>query len=249
MKILLLNNDKVFTDKFLEIVNATSGYEMAGNSDNGMEGLDIINKTKPDVIIMDLLLSGLDGFGILKSIDCSRTKVILLTAVNSEDIILKAFAMGVCYVMLKPVKAEVVIDRIKDIVNPVTVSAQSREFSSTESVIEEKHTDARKKISKMLNDVGITPNLKGFRYIRSAVLMVVGNEEIIESVTKTIYPTIGDEYNTTAVRVERAIRHAIESAWERDGGETIKKIFSLPENTKRLTNSEFIGLASEYISG
>ncbi|MCD8238322.1 MAG: sporulation transcription factor Spo0A [Clostridiales bacterium] len=252
MKIFILDSNKKTLSELEKFFSSKNRFEVVGCADNGIDGLKGINETKPDVVVMDLILNNLDGFGVLKELDTSSVKVVVTTAMCSDEIVSSCFAMGVKYVLIKPYDFEILADRISGI-----VSAENKEVKeirgfapssiSSVSVSAAPAEVGTKSVTTLLRDIGITPNLKGFRYLRLAISMVVENEAVIETVTKVIYPGIAKEFKTTPVRAERAIRHAIETAWERDGGETMKKVFNLPNNIKRPTNSEFIGLAAEYL--
>lgn len=246
MKLFLLDSNKKILSNLTAYFGEKNDFEIVGAADNGIDGLNGIIDTKPDVIIMDLILSGMDGFAVLNNLGETDSRIIVTTAMCSDEIVTRAFSMGVGYVMIKPYDFDNLYTRIIDIMTPVDEGA--RVFENPAGVA---HTsgaaDTKRMITKLLHDIGITPNLKGFRYLRSAVTMVLEDEAVIEAVTKIIYPEIAKEYKTTPVRAERAIRHAIETAWERDNGENIKRVFKLPASTKRPTNSEFIGLSSEYL--
>ncbi len=257
MKIFILDSNKKTLSELEGFFSSKNRFEVAGCADNGIDGLKRIKETKPDVVVMDLILSDLDGFGVLKELDTNSVKVVVTTAMCSDEIVSSCFAMGVKYVLIKPYNFEILADRISGIVSaenkevretrgfaPSGVSAAPVSAAPVSAAPAEVGT---KSVTTLLRDIGITPNLKGFRYLRLAISMVVENEAVIETVTKVIYPGIAKEFKTTPVRAERAIRHAIETAWERDSGETMKKIFNLPNNIKRPTNSEFIGLAAEYL--
>ncbi|MCD7855290.1 MAG: sporulation transcription factor Spo0A [Clostridiales bacterium] len=248
MKIFILDSNFSELERFF---SSSNRFEVAGCADNGNDGLKGINETKPDVVVMDLFLSGLDGFGVLKKLDTSSCKIVVTTAKCSDEIISRCFSMGASYVLIKPYDFDILAERICDIADAEkNVVKENKGFSAApvSGFAPVSFADAgTKSVTTLLRDIGITPNLKGFRYLRLAISMVVENEAVIETVTKVIYPGIAKEFKTTPVRAERAIRHAIETAWERDGGETMKKVFNLPNNIKRPTNSEFIGLAAEYL--
>ncbi len=247
MKIFILDSNRKTLSNLKNFFADKKDFNVVGTADNGLDGLNGINEKNPDVVIMDLILGGLDGFGVIQQLDTTAVKIMVTTAMCSDEIVARAFSMGVKYVMIKPYDPEILMRRIMDIL--VTSENSGEVFGNmTNDLIHiGASADKKKYITKLLHDIGITPNLKGFRYLRSAITMVMEDEAIIEAVTKVIYPEIAKEYKTTPVRAERAIRHAIETSWERDDGQTITNVFNLPKSSKRPTNSEFIGLAAEYL--
>ncbi|MCD8214809.1 MAG: sporulation transcription factor Spo0A [Clostridiales bacterium] len=249
MKIFILDSNAKTLSNLKSFFAEKNGFDVVGTADNGLDGLNGIKEKKPDVVVTDLILGGLDGFGVISQIDTSEIKVMVTTAMCSDEIVARAFSMGVKYVLIKPYDPEVLIRRINDILaTPIENTDKGFNNAVSNDLIHIVNTtDKKKQITSLLHDIGITPNLKGFRYLRSAITMVIEDEAIIEAVTKVIYPEIAREYKTTPIRAERAIRHAIETSWKRDEGETITKVFNLPKSAKRPTNSEFIGLAAEYL--
>ncbi|MCD8090868.1 MAG: sporulation transcription factor Spo0A [Clostridiales bacterium] len=247
MKIFILDSNRKTLSSLKSFFEDKDDFDVVGTADNGLDGLNGIKDKKPDVVVMDLILGGLDGFGVIQQLDTSSVNIMVTTAMCSDEIVARAFSMGVKYVMIKPYDPEILVRRITDILSPAENSGEVFGSTTNDLIHIGNTADKKKYITKLLHDIGITPNLKGFRYLRSAITMVMEDEAIIEAVTKVIYPEIAKEYKTTPVRAERAIRHAIETSWERDGGETITNVFNLPKSSKRPTNSEFIGLAAEYL--
>lgn len=247
MKLFLLDTNKIILSALKDFFDEKAEFDIIGVADNGIDGINGINDMKPDVVIMDFILGGMDGIEVIKKMDSPGSKIVVTTAMCSDEIVAKAFSLGVSYVMIKPYDFENLYERIIDFMTPSENASKVFEKSYFDEPQVYSPAENKKRITKLLHDIGITPNLKGFRYLRSAVTMVLEDEGVIEAVTKIIYPEIAKEYKTTPVRAERAIRHAVETAWERDNGNNIKTVFNLPISTKRPTNSEFIGLASEYL--
>ncbi|MCD8158247.1 MAG: sporulation transcription factor Spo0A [Clostridiales bacterium] len=249
MKIFILDSNRKTLTNLKGFFAEKEEFEVVGTADNGLDGLNGIRELEPDIIVMDLILGGIDGFGVIGQLDTNKVKILVTTAMCSDEIVFRAFSMGVKYVMIKPYDPEILVRRISDIfaISENSGVGYAGVSNVSNDLIHVNTTDKKKYITNLLHDIGITPNLKGFRYLRSAVTMVMEDEAIIEAVTKVIYPEIAKEYKTTPVRAERAIRHAIETSWERDNGETITRVFNLSKSSKRPTNSEFIGLAAEYL--
>ncbi len=246
MKLFILDSNKRTLAEAEAYFEKKEDIEIVGVSDNGVDGINGIIGTDPDVVVIELMLSKIDGIEVLRGIEDLNIKVIVTTAMQSDNVINKVFSLGVDYVLLKPYSLDILYNRILDVTSPIRISDEGYK----RVIFDHEEPDviyADSSITKLLHDVGITPNLKGFRYLRTAIGMVITDETIIEAVTKVLYPEIAKIYKTTSVRAERAIRHAIESSWNKDNGALIKRLFLLPQNAKRPTNSEFIGIAAEYL--
>lgn len=247
MKLFILDSNKGILADVKDYFEKKEDIEIVGIGDNGVDGINGIIETEPDVVVMELMLGKLDGIEVLDAIKDYKSKVIITTAMQSVSVINRVFSYeNVDYVLLKPYNLDILYSRILDVTRQAEYANEGFtrvSFNSEEADVNFVGASA----TKLLHDVGITPNLKGFRYLRTAIGMVIKDETIIEAVTKILYPEIAKIYKTTSVRAERAIRHAIESSWAKDDGRLMKRLFKLPENSKRPTNSEFIGLAAEYL--
>ncbi len=248
MDVVIIDDDKEICNKMAEILNNDSEINVSGIAHNGIDGIKLVKKTKPSAVIIDIILSGIDGIGVLEELNHigmieDGLKCIVLTAVNSPHIISKAFELGAKYVLLKPCDFNIIIRRIKEIVNDKKYIGIFHTLNNNELV------KAEKNIAWILNETGIMPNLKGFKYLKQAVIMCLENDSILEGVTKFLYPEIARINNTSNSRVERSIRHSIEVAWEKDSGISYYKIMGFTDhnNGKRPTNSEFIASVVDYI--
>lgn len=210
----------------------------------GNEVIEYCKSNTPDVIVVDMVMPGVDGLTILEEINKLSTncKSIVITAAKTDSVIEKAFGVGADYVMVKPYDINALKRRIFDMQNPGELINKAVENPIDENYIE-------RKITAILNGSGIFPNLKGYKYLKCALLNGYKDEEMLEGVTKVLYPKIARINKTTSDRVERAIRHAIESAWEkcRGNGFYAKMGFVNYNNRKRPTNSEYIFTALEYL--
>lgn len=211
---------------------------------NGDETLEYYKKNKPDVLVLDMIMPVIDGLTILEEINKSdyKCKIILLSSAKADNVIEKAFSFGADYVMVKPYDINALKRRIYDMNNPGELTNKNIEKSIDENYIE-------KQITAILNGTGIFPNLKGYRYLKCALLYGYKDAEMLEGVTKVLYPKIARDNKTTSDRVERAIRHAIESAWEKcSGNDFYEKMGFVTYGTRRRpTNSEYIFTAIEYL--
>ena len=204
------------------------------------------SENPPDVLLLDIIMPHLDGLGVLEKINEmeNKPKVIMLTAFGQENITRKAVELGASYYILKPFNMDVLVERIRLLGNGA-VPAPS--VSSLSRVTKKSSLEAD--VTGIIHEIGIPAHIKGYHYLREAIMMVVEDVDLLGSVTKILYPRIAEKFDTTSSRVERAIRHAIEVAWSRNNIDTIKKFFGYTVNTERgkPTNSEFIALVADRL--
>ena len=207
-----------------------------------------ICETNPDVLLLDIIMPHLDGLGVLEQLDTlqleNNPKVIMLTAFGHEKITQKAVELGASYYILKPFDMEILAERIRQLAQvdfPVDeeLNRQYREESR----------DLQQEVTEIIHEIGIPAHIKGYMYLREAILMVVEEVELLGMITKALYPKVAERYDTTPSRVERAIRHAIEVAWSRNNIEIIKNFFGYTISIERgkPTNSEFIALVADRL--
>lgn len=217
------------------------GYQVLAMASDGEELIDLIKIHTPDVVIMDIVLQKCDGFKVLESLaDNKKTKVIVQSSLSIDGFINKAISLGAKYYCIKPFDIETLKDRIHDVLN--TDNKETRVFfnAKTTNHIEEK-------ITNIFITVGIPAHIKGYQFLREAIKLAIANPEIINSITKKLYPTIAEKYDTSASKVERAIRHAIEVAWNRGKIENINNLFGIKvySSNEKPTNGEFIALVAD----
>ncbi len=235
---LMLIDESEQTQKLLK-ENLGESFNVQRVNPNGIEALEEIKKNNPDVIVMDVVLSGVDGFSLIEQINelNINTKIIVLSSLSLEGFITKAMSLGVSYYMLKPFNVEVLKNRILDVLNQnVMVKPQ---------VIKNKNLE--EKITNIFITVGIPAHIKGYQFLREAIKMAIDNPDIINSITKKLYPQIAEKFETSSSKVERAIRHAIEVAWNRGKIENINSLFGVKvySNNEKPTNGEFIALVAD----
>ena len=203
---------------------------------NGRETIEKIQLHKPDAIVLDLVLSEMDGFEVLEKIKTmdKKPKILVYSSLTNNIFVQKALSSGADYYLLKPSNPKTVEDRLEEILQSSPIS------NSTKKILDEK-------ITNIFITVGIPAHIKGYYFLRDAVKMAVENPSIINSITKKLYPSIAERYETTASKVERAIRHAIEVAWNRGKIEKINSIFGIDiyGNNEKPTNGEFIALVAD----
>ena len=187
-----------------------------GAVSDGAAILDAVRESAPDVLVMDIIMPRKDGFMVLeelRSLDSAlRPKVIVLTGLSRDDFIMRAISLGAGYYMVKPFDMHVLYSRILEIAREstavVNVPVEAEALSGSESVEEQ--------ITNLFLTLGIPAHIKGYQYLREGVRMVLENHEVINRITKELYPGIARKFGTSASKVERAMRHAIEVAWTRD---------------------------------
>lgn len=226
-------SEKLTNEKFLSTIDKVS---------NGADAINNLEKNNYDLLVVDLVLPEIDGFEVIekaKQIN-KNIKIVVLSALSSDTFIKKTMALGVDYYMLKPVNFDILAKRVDNLFEN---EAQNNLFISkadTEKEIEEK-------ITNIFITVGIPAHIKGYQFLREAIKLAMENPDIINSITKRLYPSIAERFSTSASKVERAIRHAIEVAWNRGKIENINSIFGLTvySNNEKPTNGEFIALVAD----
>ncbi|GHU43733.1 stage 0 sporulation protein A [Clostridia bacterium] len=236
-----------------EMVEQDEDLSVVGMAKNGEEAYALIKNKEPDVVLCDIVMPKLDGLGVLDKVkkDTHIKKhpaFIMVTAVGQESITEDAFALGADYYIMKPFDNEMVLSRIKHVKNR-TSKAVGRVLSSYETAKEDKGRNLETEVTAVIHEIGVPAHIKGYQYLREAILMSVSDMEMLSSITKILYPTIAKKFRTTPSRVERAIRHAIEVAWSRGKMDTIDDLFgyTIHNGKGKPTNSEFIALIADKI--
>lgn len=230
-KNILDDMKKNFTDE---------NYEVVATTTSGEELINLINNQNPDIVISDIVLQGCDGFKVLEQVRNTNTKIVIQSSLSMDGFINKAISLGAKYYCIKPFDAQILKERIQDIINPQVKKSGVFFNSKTNNQIEEK-------ITNIFITVGIPAHIKGYQFLREAIKLAIANPEIINSITKKLYPTIAEKYDTSASKVERAIRHAIEVAWNRGKIENINNLFGIKvySSNEKPTNGEFIALVAD----
>jgi len=252
-KIVVVDGNESFSQRVKDFfLESRSDVRVVATFNNVIDAIDYVSDNSVDIIITDLIIPNADGFDLIseiKNLGLAHTpKIIVVSALTGEGFIQKAFAMGVSYYMLKPVNFELLESRILDILkdeflNPTTpVSAPVNNVYSKPKA---KQLDER--ITNIFITVGIPAHIKGYQFLREAIKMAIDTPDIINSITKKLYPSIADKFDTSASKVERAIRHAIEVAWNRGKIENINNLFGIRVygNNEKPTNGEFIALVAD----
>ncbi|MEG1997885.1 MAG: sporulation transcription factor Spo0A, partial [Clostridiales bacterium] len=201
------DDNRVFCRVMEEFFNSQNDFVVGGCAYNGNEALDLLKKTEPDVMILDMAMPYLDGFGVLDALpDLNLAKtphVIILSAVPSEDTMRQAMNKGATYYIVKPFDLHILLARIRQLTGNA-VKAEGEVLGTPAG----RNLDVE--VTKIIHQMGVPAHVKGYQYIRDAIIMVVQESSLMGAVTKELYPMVAEKYDTTASRVERAIRHAIE---------------------------------------
>lgn len=236
------------------IVSSDEELEVVGKAGNGEELIEIIREKKPDVVLLDIIMPKLDGLTVMDRVNhepnLKKPAFIVISAVSQEKMTEDAFELGADYYILKPFDNETVVNRIKRVRTRQQRSfAKTKKINAYESKKEYMEHNLEADVTNIIHEVGVPAHIKGYQYLRDAIIMSVNDMEMLNSITKILYPTIAKRHQTTPSRVERAIRHAIEVAWSRGKMDTIDELFGYTVNNGKgkPTNSEFIALIADKI--
>lgn len=243
-RILELLSDIITSDKDLKLV---------GKASNGEDMCTIIREKEPDVVLLDLIMPKMDGLSVMDQInrDKKLTKhpdFIVVTAVGQDRITEDAFSKGAHYYVMKPFKNEVILNYIKS-AGKGTSGGSLQALERFDNGGEQEEISLENRVTDMIHEIGIPAHIKGYHYLRDAIIMAVEDMDVLNAVTKVLYPTVAKRHQTTASRVERAIRHAIEVAWSRGKLDTLDDLFgyTVSNGKGKPTNSEFIALIADTL--
>lgn len=253
MKVLIVDDNDTTRELLVTSIGMLDGFTIVGSAVNGMEALEMIRRYQPDIVLLDLIMPVLDGIGVLERLQTmgdDMPRVMVLSALGSESIVKEAMRYGIKYYMVKPFDINQVHHRLRDMARDFRVDAvpaapdigyAAAGTGRVRSVDEE--------ITSIFLSIGIPAHIKGYHFLREAVKIVMDDQDLINSITKELYPGVAKRFNTTPSKVERAIRHAIEVAWTRGKIENINKIFGYNIYTAhdKPTNGEFIALLADKL--
>lgn len=264
VNVVIVDDNPMILNTLDEVISSEARLSVIGRADNGKDAIDMIKDTQPDVVLLDLVMPQMDGITVVENIKKKTSMLknpafIILSAVGGEQMTEEAFQAGANYFLMKPFDKDILVNKIRRIgkrpVRPVpgkvleaplkAATPEEAAMNREEYMKEHLETD----ITKMLHELGIPAHIKGYQYLRDAISMVVRDREMMEAVTKILYPEIAKKNYTSSSRVERAIRHAIEVAWGRGSLEVIDELFGYTISTGKgkPTNSEFIALIADKI--
>lgn len=261
IRILIADDNDDFRATLGEYLNKDSELEVIKAARDGEEAYDNIIKLKPDVALLDVIMPHLDGLGVLEKLSKSKLEsvpiCIMVSAVGQDKITQKAMSLGASYYVIKPFDINVLIQRIKEIKNynpedlRKTAITLGKEHKEQYINVNTKKTgdNIEALVTNVIHEVGVPAHIKGYQYLREAIMMGIENIEVINQITKQLYPDIASKYDTTPSRVERAIRHAIEVAWGRGDQKIVENIFgyTVSADKGKPTNSEFIAMIADKL--
>ena len=243
-------------EKMVEIlgrmIEEDKDLTLVGKAHNGEEICNIIKEREPDVVVLDIIMPKMDGLTVMENCQhdhmLKKTPVfIVVSAVGQERITEDAFRKGASYYVMKPFHNDMILSRIKDAGKGERRNSSEAIPGSTVQKKPEYNLETR--VTDMIHEIGIPAHIKGYHYLRDAIIMAVDDMDVLNAITKVLYPTIAKMHQTTASRVERAIRHAIEVAWSRGKLDTLDELFgyTVSNGKGKPTNSEFIALIADTI--
>lgn len=240
--VMIADNSEEFITALSAALQQGEGFQVVATATDGEQAIRLAAERKPDVLVLDLMLPKQDGISVLKALSGQEHKPITLatTGFTSEYVAAAAANLGVRYLMLKPCDMGALVDRLEEIRGGESLRLTGRRLgqASIESMV-----------TGIIHEIGVPAHIKGYQYLREAIIIAVGDMDVINAITKVLYPQVAKTFGTTPSRVERAIRHAIEVAWDRGDLDTLQRFFGYTvSNTKgKPTNSEFIALIADRL--
>ena len=239
--IVIADNAEEFCATLTGALQRAGGFHVIGSANDGEQAIRMVTERKPDILVLDLMLTKQDGLSVLKAIaGLDRKPAVLATSRFITDYVASAATnLGVRYLMLKPCDMTAVVERLEELRGG---QAQQPELRRSATSIEAM-------VTGIIHEIGVPAHIKGYQYLREAIIIAVGDMDVINAITKVLYPQVAKTFQTTPSRVERAIRHAIEVAWDRGDLDTLQRFFGYTvSNTKgKPTNSEFIALIADKL--
>ena len=260
LTVLIADDNHEFSMTLASYLEKQEDMEVISICKDGNEAVEVIANTNPDIAILDVIMPHLDGIGVLERVNMLKLEkkpiFIMLSAVGQDKITQRAITLGAEYYVVKPFDIELLIDRIRELKNYIpnnNTKFISREVKSQYIDVPSKDKNGDDNlealVTNVIHEVGVPAHIKGYQYLREAIIMVVNDINVINQITKQLYPDIAKKYKTTPSRVERAIRHAIEVAWGRGQTEVVENIFGYTVNANKgkPTNSEFIAMIADKL--
>lgn len=263
IRVLLADDNREFVEIIKEFIERQEDMSLVGVAYHGNEALELIYREEPDVVILDIIMPHLDGLGVLEKLQnvAQRPRIIIFTAFGQESMTQRAVNLGADYYLLKPFDLDTLGKRIRQLHDGFTETTNQSSFTNLMTHVENTSNaqisngvvptskNLEVEVTRMIHQMGVPAHVKGYQYIRDAIVSVVVNISLLGAVTKELYPMIAVKYNTTPSRVERAIRHAIELAWDRGNVDFMNRFFGYTINIDRgkPTNSEFIAMVADKL--
>ena len=237
-KVVLADANEEFREMLQQTIEKAEEFVVVGSVGSGAEAWELIERERPQLVMADVVLPELDGFGLLERIGKlqAKPKMIMVSAFYREKLVAQAMELGAAFFMAKPCEPSALLNRMRQAVQP-------------DEGEEDASVALERMVTSIIHEVGVPAHIKGYQYVREAIIIAVQDMDVINAVTKVLYPEVARRYSTTPSRVERAVRHAIETAWDRGDLETLQRYFGYTvSNTKgKPTNSEFIAMIADRI--
>ena len=251
IKIFIADDDDKRAQEVKEVLVKEKDFEIVGIANEGNKAVEMIMENKVDIVLLELVLPGLDGLGVIEKINSKSANAgecpafMIISSSNRQNLVDCAFEVGASYFMLRPFNFEVLINRIRQI----RYACKGRITKGNTSSVVSYDNCLESDVTNIIHEIGVPAHIKGYQYLRDAIIMSVNDNEMLNSITKILYPTIAKRHKTTPSRVERAIRHAIEVAWSRGKMDTIDELFgyTVCNGKGKPTNSEFVALIADKI--
>lgn len=255
LNVAVADDNEQMVELLGRMIEEDNELELVGKAHDGEEICSIIEEKQPDVVLLDIIMPKMDGLSVMEHFHQEKNgkktpSFIVISAVGQEKITEDAFSLGADYYVLKPFDNRMLINRIKHIRRAGEKNIREiRRQSQNENRPERGSASLEADVTDIIHEIGVPAHIKGYQYLRDAIILSVNDMEMLNSITKILYPTIAKKHQTTPSRVERAIRHAIEVAWSRGKMDTIDALFGYTVSTGKgkPTNSEFIALIADKI--
>lgn len=247
VRVLVADDNKDFCHILKDYLSSQDDIDVVGVAYDGKEAFEMVIETRPDVLLMDIVMPQLDGLGVLAKINKAtlekKPSTIIISAVGHDRITASAISLGAKYYIIKPFDLSILTQRIKELKYSAKIPNNDVINASSKPI------DIETSVTQIIQKIGVPAHIKGYQYIRDAIMMVIEDMDAINSITKILYPTVAKHYQTTSSRVERAIRHAIEVAWDRGDPEVLNSFFgyTILSSKGKPTNSEFIAMLADKI--
>ena len=250
--LLIADDDVIFTEDLEKAIGNCEDIDVVATVADGINAVEKIKETQPDIVLLDVIMPGVDGIGVLQILSETelekKPKYVVMSTISHEYVIHSALRLGAEYFIVKPLDIDILIGRIRALaVDSGMLSESSKEYVPSDKTAYKR--DLEIKITKIMHEMGVPAHILGYQYIRDGILLAVDDPEILNAITKELYPSIAEMHDATASRVERAIRHAIEVAWTRGSAEAIEREFgyTISSQKGKPTNSEFIAMIADKI--
>ena len=241
--VMIADNGEEFCSGLTSALQQSEGFQVLGTASDGEQAVRMVQERKPDILVLDMMLAKKDGIGVLKALSPMEHKPVVLATSGfiTEYVASAAANLGVRYLMLKPCDMTALVERLEEI--------RGGTGSQQDGVRHSGPVDIETMVTNIIHEIGVPAHIKGYQYLREAIMLAVEDMDVINAITKVLYPQVAKTFGTTPSRVERAIRHAIEVAWDRGDLDTLQRFFGYTvSNTKgKPTNSEFIALIADKL--